>query len=99
MAAAVPCRAGPDGRRPPLGPALPVAVWLVLSYATPLAVPGSGWGRALTAGRPGLDLAMLAVNQGVIGLFLGYLWSRYRRMWPPLVVHGALNALPGLLGL
>ncbi|MBB5115149.1 hypothetical protein ACLQ2Y_16330 [Micromonospora echinospora] len=30
------------------GPALPVAVWLVLSYATPLAVPASDWGRTVT---------------------------------------------------
>ncbi|SCG48392.1 CPBP family intramembrane glutamic endopeptidase [Micromonospora humi] len=138
------------------GPALPVAVWLALSYATPLAVPASGWGRTVTpvelvvtvlvvfavnalleevfyrrwlqtrwesllgrwpaivlaslvwaawhvaiqgSGRPGTDLASVAVNQGVQGLFLGYLWSRYRRMWPPLVVHGAVNAMPGLLGM
>ncbi|MEU4392264.1 CPBP family glutamic-type intramembrane protease [Kribbella sp. NPDC023855] len=25
------------------------------------------------------------------GLFLGYLWSRYRRMWPLITVHGAVN--------
>lgn len=45
------------------------------------------------------DLASVAVNQGVLGLFLGYLWSRYRVMWPLLVVHGAVNAAPILLGL
>ncbi|MFI7220837.1 lysostaphin resistance A-like protein [Micromonospora maritima] len=138
------------------GPALPVAVWLVLSYATPLAVPASDWGRTVTvvelvavllvgfavnalleelfyrrwlqtrwesllgrwpaivltslvwaawhvaiqgSGRPGVDLAAVIVNQGVIGLFLGYLWSRYRRMWPLLAAHGAVNAMPLLLGL
>ncbi|MFJ5542859.1 CPBP family intramembrane glutamic endopeptidase [Micromonospora chalcea] len=138
------------------GPALPVAVWLALSYATPLAVPASDWGRTVTpvelaatllvafavnalleevfyrrwlqtrwesllgrwpaivlaslvwaawhvaiqgSGRPAVDLATVLVNHGVLGLFLGYLWSRYRRMWPLLVVHGALNALPVLLGL
>ncbi|MEW2441820.1 CPBP family intramembrane glutamic endopeptidase [Micromonospora marina] len=135
------------------GPALPVAVWLVLSYATPLAVPASergadvqtgdarrrpagrlrgeraaGGGRWLQTrwesllgrwpaivlaslvwaawhvaiqgtGRPGADLATVVVNHGVLGLFLGYLWSRYRRMWPLLVVHGAVNAMPVLLGL
>jgi membrane protease YdiL (CAAX protease family) len=32
------------------------------------------------------------VGQGVQGLFLGYLWSRYRLMWPILTVHGAINA-------
>ncbi|MGV9767078.1 CPBP family intramembrane glutamic endopeptidase [Micromonospora tulbaghiae] len=138
------------------GPALPVAVWLVLSYATPLAVPASDWARTFRpvtlvvillagfavnalleevfyrrwlqtrwesllgrwpaivlaslvwaawhvaiqgTGRPGVDLATVVVNHGVLGVFLGYLWSRYRRMWPLLVVHGALNAMPALIGL
>ncbi|WP_431880142.1 CPBP family intramembrane glutamic endopeptidase [Micromonospora marina] len=138
------------------GPALPVAVWMVLSYATPLAVPASDWARTFRpvtlvvillagfavnalleevfhrrwlqtrwesllgrwpaivlaslvwaawhvaiqgTGRPGVDLATVVVNHGVLGLFLGYLWSRYRRMWPLLVVHGALNAMPALIGL
>ncbi|MFC0623976.1 CPBP family intramembrane glutamic endopeptidase [Kribbella deserti] len=38
-----------------------------------------------------VDLPSALVNQGVQGLFLGYLWSRYRRMWPLIVVHGAVN--------
>jgi hypothetical protein len=41
----------------------------------------------------------LLVNQGVLGLYLGYLWSRYRRMWPLITVHGAVNVLPVLLSL
>ncbi|NYI95141.1 membrane protease YdiL (CAAX protease family) [Streptomonospora nanhaiensis] len=45
------------------------------------------------------DLASAFANQGVQGLFLGYLWSRYRMMWPLLAVHGAVNAVPVLLGL
>ncbi|MER6950570.1 type II CAAX endopeptidase family protein [Nonomuraea sp. NPDC000554] len=45
------------------------------------------------------DLASVFVNQGVQGLFLGYLWSRYRLMWPILVVHAAMNAAPILLGM
>ena len=45
------------------------------------------------------DLASAFVNQGVAGLFLGYLWSRYRLMWPILVVHGAMNATPLILGI
>ncbi|WP_405116815.1 CPBP family intramembrane metalloprotease [Micromonospora sp. NBC_01405] len=138
------------------GPALPVAAWLVLSYAGPLALPPSDYGRSVDAavlvgtlivgfalnalleelfyrrwlqtrwesilgrwpaivlaslvwaawhvgiqgtGRLGTDLAVLAVNHGVTGLFLGYLWSRYRRMWPLLVVHGAINSAAILLGL
>lgn len=44
-----------------------------------------------------VDLAHVFVNQGVLGLFLGYMWSKYRAMWPILVVHGAVNALPLLL--
>ncbi|WP_177226945.1 CPBP family intramembrane glutamic endopeptidase [Saccharopolyspora shandongensis] len=50
-------------------------------------------------GELGVDLASVVVNQGVLGLFLGYLWSKYRLMWPLLVVHGATNAAPILLGL
>jgi len=45
------------------------------------------------------DLSSAIVNQGVQGLFLGYLWSRYRLMWPILVVHGAMNAARILLGM
>lgn len=138
------------------GPVLPVAVFLLLSYATPLALPISREGRdmgvltllgTLAAGFvinalleevfyrrwlqtrweillgpwPAIvlssivwavwhigiqgtgplltDVAATLVNQGVLGLFLGYLWSAYRRMWPLLVVHGALNSLGLLLGL
>ncbi|PMR58351.1 CPBP family intramembrane metalloprotease [Verrucosispora sp. ts21] len=138
------------------GPAVPVAVWLVLSYATPLAAPAGDWARglplvelvatilvvfavnalleeffyrrwlqtrwesllgrwpaivlvsllwavwhvAIQGGvRPDIDLATVIVSHAVTGLFLGYLWSRYRRMWPPLVIHGALNAMPTLLTL
>ncbi|MEU0467369.1 CPBP family intramembrane glutamic endopeptidase [Amycolatopsis sp. NPDC006131] len=45
------------------------------------------------------DLAATFVNQGVAGLFLGYLWSRYRLTWPLITVHGAMNAAPILLPL
>lgn len=50
-------------------------------------------------GTFGVDLAATLVNQGVLGLYLGYLWSRYRRMWPLLTVHGATNVVPILLSL
>lgn len=50
-------------------------------------------------GHLSADLSSAFVNQGVQGLFLGYLWSRYRLMWPILVVHGAMNAAPILLGM
>ncbi|GAA3141803.1 hypothetical protein GCM10010466_35970 [Planomonospora alba] len=45
------------------------------------------------------DLASVLVHQGVQGLFLGYLWSRYRLMWPILTVHGTINAGPVLLSM
>ncbi|WP_237771140.1 CPBP family intramembrane glutamic endopeptidase [Kribbella sp. ALI-6-A] len=46
-----------------------------------------------------VDLASTFVNQGVLGLLLGYLWSKYRVMWPILVIHGAVNAARILLPL
>ena len=39
-----------------------------------------------------LDVATAISNQGVLGLYLGYLWSGYRRAWAPLAVHAAVNA-------
>lgn len=45
------------------------------------------------------DLASVVTGLAVQGLFLGYLWSRYRRMWPILTVHGAMNAAPLILTL
>ncbi|WP_252374994.1 MULTISPECIES: CPBP family intramembrane glutamic endopeptidase [unclassified Nonomuraea] len=138
------------------GPAAPVAAWLVLSYAGPLAPPTSDFAATVDTltlvvtvvvvfvvnalleeffyrrwlqtrwehllgpwpaivlssllwaswhigiqgtGDLPRDLASAFVNQGVQGLFLGYLWSRYRLMWPLLVVHGAVNAAPILLGM
>ncbi|MGO4612936.1 lysostaphin resistance A-like protein [Nocardia sp. 2YAB30] len=38
------------------------------------------------------DLATVVVRLGVDGLFLGYLWSRYRNPWLLFVVHGLINA-------
>jgi membrane protease YdiL (CAAX protease family) len=53
----------------------------------------SAWHVAIqSTGRPAVDLATVVAHQGALGLFLGYLWSRYRRTWPLLVVHGAVNA-------
>jgi membrane protease YdiL (CAAX protease family) len=39
---------------------------------------------------------ILAWNGG-LGLFTGYLWSRYRNVWSLVLVHGAVNALPLIL--
>ena len=38
------------------------------------------------------DLAAAVARQGVLGLFLGSLWSRYRNPWAVIIVHGAVNA-------
>ncbi|MER5424778.1 CPBP family intramembrane glutamic endopeptidase [Streptosporangium roseum] len=138
------------------GPVAPVAAWLALTYAGPLAVPPSDYAAGVDlvsllitfvvvfavnslleevfyrrwlqtrwehilgrwpaivlasllwaawhvgiqgTGHLATDLASAFVNQGVQGLFLGYLWSRYRVMWPVLVVHGTMNAAPILLGM
>jgi membrane protease YdiL (CAAX protease family) len=53
----------------------------------------SAWHVAIqSTGEPAVDLATVVAHQGVLGLFLGYLWSRYRRIWPLLAVHAAVNA-------
>ena len=36
---------------------------------------------------------LILVSNGGLGLFAGYLWSRYRNVWAILLVHGAINAL------
>ena len=46
-----------------------------------------------------VDVTLLILtSNGGLGLFAGYLWSRYRNVWALIVVHGAINAL-GLLPL
>ncbi|WP_328459758.1 CPBP family intramembrane metalloprotease [Actinoplanes sp. NBC_00393] len=43
---------------------------------------------------PFFDITLLIlVSNGGLGLFAGYLWSRYRNVWAILLVHGAINAL------
>ncbi|MFI9404633.1 lysostaphin resistance A-like protein [Nocardia sp. NPDC052316] len=39
----------------------------------------------------GIDLAATFVHIGGYGLFLGYLWSRYRNPWLLFLVHGIIN--------
>lgn len=46
------------------------------------------------SGQWGADIAMVIVNQGIAGLFLGYLWARYRSVWVIIIVHGLINAHP-----
>lgn len=76
----------------------PAIVLAGLAFAAwHVGIQGSGGGSG--PGHLGADLASAFVNQGVLGLFLGYLWTRYRLMWPILTVHGAINAAPALLAL
>lgn len=58
----------------------------------------AAWHMAIQGtGRPMIDLATVVAFQGVLGLFLGFLWSRYRNPWALFLVHGALNAPLALL--
>jgi len=53
----------------------------------------AAWHLALhTTDRPLVDAAAVVAHLGVLGLLLGYLWSRYRNPWALLAVHGATNA-------
>lgn len=47
-----------------------------------------------SSGHWDVDIATVMVNHGVIGLFLGYLWARFRRVWVLIIVHGFMNAHP-----
>lgn len=60
-----------------LAAALLFALMHVVSHSTGLA--------------PDLAVTTVIASQGVTGLVLGYLWSRYRRLWACILVHVALN--------
>lgn len=69
-----------------LGPWAAVALSAVVWASWHIAIQGSG--------ELALDAMHVLANQGVSGLFLGFLWLRYRVMWPLLVIHGVWNANP-----
>jgi uncharacterized protein len=48
-------------------------------------------------GQWDVDMATVIANHGVTGLFLGYLWARYRNVWVLIMVHGLINAPPSYL--
>lgn len=50
------------------------------------------WHTAIQGGDS-LDLAIsnVIVYQGVIGLFLGFLWAKYRNIWVLILIHGLMN--------
>ncbi|RDI67424.1 CPBP family intramembrane glutamic endopeptidase [Nocardia pseudobrasiliensis] len=58
----------------------------------------AAWHSAIHGGAGILvDLAAAVIDIGVTGLFLGYLWSRYRNPWLQILVHGLINAPIGML--
>lgn len=53
----------------------------------------ASWHAAVhTTGDLLIDLATAILNVGVMGIFLGYLWSRHRNPWLLILVHGFINA-------
>ncbi len=58
----------------------------------------AAWHSAIHGGAGLLvDLAAAVIDIGATGLFLGYLWSRYRNPWAQILVHGLINAPIGML--
>lgn len=49
------------------------------------------------SGQWDIDVATVIANHGITGLFLGYLWARYRRVWVIILIHGLMNASPHFL--
>ncbi|MEN1938694.1 type II CAAX endopeptidase family protein [Paenibacillus sp. 102] len=49
------------------------------------------------SGHWDIDIATVITNLGIVGLFLGYLWTRYRNVWAIILVHGLINAPPQYL--
>lgn len=64
------------------------------------AIAWSAWHAAIQGvGSLDVDLAAVIARHLAMGVFLGLLWTRHRRMWPILTVHGLLNSVPVLLEL
>jgi uncharacterized protein len=58
----------------------------------------ASWHIAIqNTGELSVDIATVIVNQGITGLFLGYLWAKYRNVWILIAIHGLMNAPPHLL--
>ncbi|WFR65143.1 CPBP family intramembrane metalloprotease [Paenibacillus amylolyticus] len=49
------------------------------------------------SGQWDMDVATVIANHGVTGLFLGYLWACYRKIWVIILIHGLMNASPHFL--
>lgn len=50
------------------------------------------WHMAIQGGDSA-DIAFsnVIINQGVTGLFLGFLWAKYRNVWVLIIIHGLMN--------
>ncbi|MFD0617834.1 CPBP family intramembrane glutamic endopeptidase [Paenibacillus sp. GCM10027629] len=58
----------------------------------------ASWHLAIQSiGQWNVDLATVLSNQGITGLFLGYLWAKYRNVWAIVIIHGVMNAPPQML--
>ncbi|WP_194165537.1 CPBP family intramembrane glutamic endopeptidase [Oceanobacillus sp. CFH 90083] len=50
------------------------------------------WHMAIQGGiSPDIAFSNVLVNQGVMGLFLGFLWAKYRNVWVLIIIHGLIN--------
>jgi membrane protease YdiL (CAAX protease family) len=48
-------------------------------------------------GQWSTDIVAVICHQGITGIFLGYLWFRFRNVWVLILIHGIINAPPHLL--
>lgn len=49
-------------------------------------------------GSADIAFSNVIVNQGVTGLFLGFLWAKYRNVWVLIIIHGLINFPLQILG-
>lgn len=50
------------------------------------------WHMAIMGGDSyDIALSTVIVNHGVQGLFLGFLWAKYRNIWILIIIHGLIN--------
>ncbi|WP_156302627.1 CPBP family intramembrane glutamic endopeptidase [Salinicoccus sp. YB14-2] len=50
------------------------------------------WHMAIMGGDSyNVPLSTVMVNHGVRGLFLGFLWAKYRNVWILIIIHGIIN--------
>lgn len=49
------------------------------------------WGSHGLGLSPDLSITTVIASQGVFGIVVGYLWSRYRQFWPCVLLHVAVN--------